>query len=132
MRKITTTKARPAAAALTAVAAVSLLSGCGWPDTARAEPDTTTLPFDGDVLDVVAEGTRTDLVPTDRTDVRVTRWIDAWGDPGVTSTWSLEEGTLRLENSCSGVCVYEDRFRVEVPTGVRVLRDGEPTDLTGR
>ncbi|PDP86984.1 hypothetical protein CQJ94_14305 [Glycomyces fuscus] len=68
MRTITTTKARPAAAAPTAIAAAGLLPGCGRPDAARAEPDTTTFPLDGDVPDVVADGTHTDPVSADRTD----------------------------------------------------------------
>ncbi|MDA2805257.1 hypothetical protein [Nocardiopsis suaedae] len=122
---------RTGAAAAVTVAAAVLASGCSLPDATEAEPETTTFPFDGDVLDVQADGTPTDLVAADRGDVEVTRWIDTRGDPDVTSAWSLEDGTLRLDNSCSGVCVYDDRFRVEVPEGVRVLRDGEPTDLKG-
>ncbi|WP_017627746.1 hypothetical protein [Nocardiopsis chromatogenes] len=122
---------RTGTAAAATAAAVVLASGCSLPDAADAEPETTTFPFDGDVLDVESDGTPTDLVAADRADVEVTRWIDTRGDPDVTSAWSLEDGTLRLDNSCRGVCIYDDRFRVEVPEGVRVLRDGEPTDLKG-
>ncbi|WP_017540761.1 hypothetical protein [Nocardiopsis halophila] len=122
---------RTGTALAVAAAGGMLATGCSLLDATDAHPESTAFPFDGDVLDVVAGGTPTDLVEADREDVGVTRWIATRGDPDVTSSWSLEDGTLRLDNSCSGICVYDDRFRVEVPAGVRVLRDGEPTDLEG-
>jgi hypothetical protein len=114
-----------------AAGALGLLTGCSWPQADDAEPETTTFSFDGDVLDVVANDTPTDLIAADRDDVQVTRWVAFRFSPDVTSTWSLEDDTLNLKNTCSGVCIFDDRFEVEVPEGITVLRDGEPTDLTG-
>ncbi|MFV2171700.1 hypothetical protein ACFHW2_02405 [Actinomadura sp. LOL_016] len=111
------------------VLAAGLSGGC-VADADKADPVSRTFPLTGATLDVKAHDVPTDLVAADRRDVKVTRWFDdksPWSD----AWWRLEDGVLDMAASCSGIANCDARFRVEVPRGVRVLRDGEPTDLGG-
>ncbi|WP_406195644.1 hypothetical protein OH807_07905 [Kitasatospora sp. NBC_01560] len=73
----------------------------------------------------------TDLVATDRHDVKVIRWFTADVIGKQRSEWVLEGDTLTLEPSCSGFANCDARFRVEVPPHITVLRDGRATELKG-
>jgi len=113
-----------------AVAAVLPLTGCA--DAAKAKPEERTFAFTGTALDVKAHGNPTDLIPADRTDVKVTRWFDTGAQLGSKQlSWTLEDGTLDLHAGCTGLADCEARFRVEVPRNVAVTRDGRATDLKG-
>ncbi|MGW4383980.1 hypothetical protein [Kitasatospora sp. NPDC004531] len=118
--------------ALLALAVAALLPLTGCADADEAEPEEKTFAFDGTSLDVKAHGNPTDLVPADRTDVKVTRWFDTGAQVGSKKlSWTLENGTLDLHAGCSGLADCEARFRVEVPRDVAVTRDGRATDLKG-
>ena len=106
------------------------LAGCAT--ASEATPVTTTFPFDGTILDVRSHDVATDLVATDRDDVEVTRWFATKLATGVKADWSLTDRTLDLRADCTGIANCDARFRVEVPLGVRVLRDGQATELDGR
>ncbi|WP_019629860.1 hypothetical protein [Actinomadura atramentaria] len=117
-------------AALAGAAAAALVAAAGCASASDARPESTTFPLTGKVLDV-RSSEPTDLVATDRADVRVTRWFSHRYATGVRKSWGLEGGVLRLRADCTGFANCEAKFRVEVPKGVRVLRDGRPTKLTG-
>ncbi|GGQ05815.1 hypothetical protein [Streptosporangium pseudovulgare] len=114
--------------ALVAFVAAAALTGCA--EASNATPSQTTFPFSGRTLDVRAHETPTDLVAADRKDIKVTLWFDVKGT-NPTSSWSLDGKTLELRAGCSGWADCSARFRVEVPHGVKVLRDGRKTDLRG-
>lgn len=116
-------------AARTAVAACAvLLSLSACANAESAKPEEKVFPFSGTTLDVAAHDTPTDLVATDREDVKVTLWFDVKGT-NATSHSSLKNGRLDLKAGCSGLAFCDAKFRVEVPRGVKVLRDGRKTDL---
>ena len=120
---------RPAGLVLVACGAALVVAGCASTETAT--PDTTTFPYSGTTLDVQSHDTATDLVATDRDDIRVTRWFDSRFATGVRQVWQIEEDVLTLRADCTGFANCDARFRVEVPGDITVLRDGEPTDLVG-
>jgi hypothetical protein len=104
------------------------LAGCA--SHLEAPPEVRTFPFTGTTLDVESHGVPTDLVASDRTDVKVTRWFSARS--GVKDArWELRDGTLDLVAQCGGFANCDARFEVEVPRGITVLRSGHPTDLKG-
>jgi hypothetical protein len=107
-----------------------VLAGCAT--ASEATPVTTTFPFNGAILDVRSHDAATDLVASDRDDVKVTRWFATKLATGVKASWSLTDRTLDLRADCTGIANCDTRFRVEVPLGVRVLRDGQATKLDGR
>jgi hypothetical protein len=113
------------------VLAGPLAGAAGCATASKATPVTTTFPFDEATLDVRTHGAATDLVAGDRTDVKVTRWFATKLATGVHASWSLTDGTLELRADCSGFANCDSRFKVEVPNGVRVLRNGKPTKLHG-
>ncbi|OLT34266.1 hypothetical protein BJF79_33575 [Actinomadura sp. CNU-125] len=122
-------KTTPVAVLAAVVLAAGLSGGC-VAKAGNAEPESRTFPFAGSTLNVKANDVPTDLVPADRKDVKVTRWFDdksPWSD----ARWRLADGVLDIAASCSVIANCDAKFRVEVPRGVRVLRDGEPTDLRG-
>ncbi|MEV7182752.1 hypothetical protein [Kitasatospora sp. NPDC093102] len=122
-------KSAPALIAL-AVAALVPLAGCA--DATDAQPEDKTFEFAGKSLDVRSHGAPADLVAADRTDVKVTRWFDTSGKVGsVKESWELKDGVLELRAGCSGFANCDTKYRVEVPRGVAVLRDGRETDLKG-
>ncbi|MFJ9696324.1 hypothetical protein [Kitasatospora sp. NPDC101183] len=124
-------KSAPPALLALVVAALVPLTGCA--DAGDAKPEEKSFAFSGKTLDVKAHGNRTDLVPADREDVKVTRWFKT-GDlkvGDIRKVWELDNGTLELRAGCSGLADCDARFRVEVPRGVTVTRDGRPTDLRG-
>lgn len=106
------------------------LTGCSV-DAKSAEPAVKTFAFDGRTLDVKTHEIPADLVATDRKDIRVTRWFDAKSGKK-RLRWELKGDTLDLEAGCSGLAICDARFKVEVPRGVTVLRDGAKTDLRGQ
>ncbi|OPG10636.1 hypothetical protein [Microbispora sp. GKU 823] len=116
------------AALAAAVMSGSVLSGCS--DASKATPVSQTFSFGGRTLDVRAHDTPTDLVATDRKDIKVTLWFDVHGT-NPHSSQTLEGSTLDLDAGCSGWADCSARFRVEVPREVKVLRDGRATDLRG-
>jgi hypothetical protein len=113
---------------MAATAAVAGLAGCA--SVGDAKPESTTFKFTSSTLDVRSHETGTDLVTADRSDVQLTRWFFSEHATGVKLSWSLRGNVLDLQASCSGFANCDAKFRVEVPRGVRVLRDGEPTKLT--
>ncbi|MFJ4597931.1 MULTISPECIES: hypothetical protein [unclassified Kitasatospora] len=121
-------KATPALLAL-AVAALIPLTGCA--KASDAAPEDKAFEFSGKSLNVKAHGIPTDLVPADRKDVKVTRWFDKAKVGDAKEIWTLEEGTLELQAQCTGLANCDAKFRVEVPRGVAVTRDGKETDLKG-
>ncbi|WP_234322581.1 hypothetical protein [Streptomyces sp. NRRL S-350] len=122
-------KAVPALLAL-AVAALIPLTGCA--KATDSAPEDKTFEFSGKSLNVSSHGIPTDLVPADRKDVKVTRWFDKGSKVGDTKeVWKLEDGTLELQAQCTGLANCDAKFRVEVPRGVAVTRDGKETDLKG-
>lgn len=121
-------KAVPALFAL--AAALAPLTGCAA--AGDATPEDKTFEFSGTSLDVKSHRIPTDLVAADRKDVKVTRWFDKGSKMGGSKeTWQLENGTLELQAQCTGFANCDARFRVEVPRGVTVTRDGKATDLKG-
>ncbi|UNO43939.1 hypothetical protein KGS77_15110 [Streptomyces sp. MST-110588] len=117
------------AGALVALVAVAA-TGCSV-DAKNADPAVKTFAFSGRTLDVKTHEIPADLVAADRKDVKVTRWFEAKSG-SEHLRWELKDGTLDLEAGCSGIAICDARFKVEVPRGVTVLRDGEPTKLRGR
>jgi hypothetical protein len=110
-----------------AIAAL-VLAGCA--SYLEAPPEFRTFAFTGTTLDVESHGVPTDLIATDRTDVKVTRWFSARS--GVKDArWTLRDGSLDLVAQCGGFANCDARFEVEVPKGITVLRSGRPTDLRG-
>ncbi|MEU4408893.1 hypothetical protein AB0F88_30625 [Streptosporangium sp. NPDC023963] len=97
----------------------------------NATPEEKTFAFSGRTLNVKSHEIPTDLVATDREDVKVTRWFDTKAGSSKTLRWDLRGGVLDLEAGCTGLALCDARFRVEVPRGVKVLRDGRRTDLRG-
>ncbi|KJS56963.1 lipoprotein [Streptomyces rubellomurinus subsp. indigoferus] len=125
------TRRRVVPALLALVVAVLVpLTGCA--NAAGAEPEDKTFKFTGKSLNVKSHGIPTDLVPADRKDVKVTRWFDKDGRIGDThEVWELQGDVLELRAGCNGLANCDAKFRVEVPQGVAVLRDGRETDLKG-
>ncbi len=124
----------PGLAALRARSAIAVgvgvltgLSGCAT--AAKATPVTTTFPISEPTIDVRTHDVPTDLVASDRTDIRVTRWFDTKLATGVRMTWSLTGRTLDLRADCTGFANCDARFRVEIPSNVKVLRNGKATKL---
>ncbi|GAA1391350.1 hypothetical protein GCM10009639_21070 [Kitasatospora putterlickiae] len=117
-------------AALAAAVLLAVVTGCAKAEDAT--PESTVFGYSGGTLNVVSRHhVPTDLVATDRQDVKVTRWFKADGIARERTSWTLEGDTLTLEASCSGFANCDARFRVEVPPHVTVLRDGRATDLKG-
>ncbi|WP_433655169.1 hypothetical protein ACQPW1_30205 [Nocardia sp. CA-128927] len=113
------------------IGVVTMFAVTGCVSATNADPEYKTFVFDGAELNVDSHGTPTDLVQTDRTDIRVTRWFDTKAVGSVESGWELTGGTLSLVASCTGLALCDAKFQVEVPGGLRVLRDGRQTELTG-
>ncbi|MEU3570392.1 hypothetical protein AB0E96_18505 [Kitasatospora sp. NPDC036755] len=112
------------------VAVLVPLVGCA--NAVDAAPEDKTFAFAGEKLDVKSHGAPADLVAADRPDVKVTRWFDTSGKVGgVKESWTLADGVLELRAGCSGLANCDTKYRVEVPRGVAVLRDGRETELKG-
>ncbi|MGW6914612.1 hypothetical protein ACWGB8_12435 [Kitasatospora sp. NPDC054939] len=105
------------------------VSGCA--SVSKATPEEKTFSYAGPTLDVRAHEVATDLVAADRQDIKVTRWFDAKNIGKKEVSWTLDGNTLDLRAGCTGFANCDARFRVEVPRGLTVLRDGRPTDLKG-
>ncbi|MFE4395158.1 hypothetical protein DR950_23645 [Kitasatospora xanthocidica] len=112
------------------VAALLSLAGCA--DAMDAAPEDRTFEFAAQRLNVVSHGAPADLVAVDRKDVKVTRWFETSGKVGsAKASWELKDGVLDLRAGCSGIANCDTKYRVEVPKGVAVLRDGRETELKG-
>ncbi|MFH8592774.1 hypothetical protein [Streptomyces rimosus] len=127
-RSSRTTGFRLAAACAAPLAALAL-TGCSV-DAKSAAPAVKTFPFAGRTLNVKTHEIPADLVATDRKDIKVTRWFDAKSG-SKRLRWELTGETLDLEAGCTGLAICDARFKVEVPRGVTVLREGAKTDLRG-
>ncbi|WP_050776809.1 hypothetical protein [Streptomyces sp. SPB074] len=120
--------------ALTALTAVTLLAGAGLTGCATAKdatPEKKVFQTDGGTLNVRSHGVPTDLVPSERKDVEVTRWFAVGFGADAKSSWTLEKGVLDLRAGCSKFANCDVRYRVEVPKGMKVPRNGRGTDLKG-
>jgi hypothetical protein len=124
----------PATTRLLACCAITTLIGgltaCSV-NAGNALPEEKTFAFSGKTLNVKSHEIPTDLVAGDRDDIKVTRWFDAKAGSSKTLRWDLKGDVLDLEAGCTGIALCDARFRVEVPRGVKVLRDGRRTDLRG-
>lgn len=105
------------------------VAGCSV-DASTAAPESKVFPFRGTTLDVRTHEVAADLVAVDREDVKVTRWFDAAAGSEHLS-WELKGGVLDIDAGCSGFAICDAKFRVEVPKGVTVLRDGRKSGLRG-
>ncbi|MGW2020841.1 hypothetical protein [Streptomyces decoyicus] len=114
--------------AATAVAAALGLTGCSV-DATKATPESKSFPYTGTSLKLTTHEVATDLVATDRKDIKVTRWFDAAAG-SERLTWTLKGDTLDIDAGCTGIALCDARFKVEVPKGIAVTRDGERTALT--
>ena len=118
-----------AVAFVATVVGLSGLTACA--SAKNATPETKTFPFSGGTLNIRSHGVPTDIVATDRTDVRVTRWFDAKWGADKHESWELDGKDLTLKAECEGLANCDVHFKVEVPKSVKVLRDGHDTDLKG-
>ncbi|MFC9240880.1 hypothetical protein ACFTZK_31145 [Streptomyces decoyicus] len=116
--------------AAAAVAAALGLTGCSV-DATKATPESKSFPYTGTSLKLTTHEVATDLVATDRKDIKVTRWFDAAAG-SERLTWTLKGDTLDIDAGCTGIALCDARFKVEVPKGIAVTRDGERTALTGK
>ncbi|BCK59122.1 hypothetical protein [Nocardia wallacei] len=119
---------RSLAACTIALTAVTLLPGCA--SHLEATPEVRIFPFAGSTLDVESHDVPTDLVVSNRGDIKVTRWFSARSGAKEQS-WTLENGRLDLVARCGGFANCDARFEVEVPPTITVLRSGKPTNLRG-
>ncbi|MFD0166898.1 hypothetical protein ACFVJH_22530 [Streptomyces decoyicus] len=119
----------PLVVAAAAVAALGL-TGCSV-DATKATPESKSFPYTGTSLKLTTHEVATDLVATDRKDIKVTRWFDAAAG-SERLTWTLKGDTLDIDAGCTGIALCDARFKVEVPKGIAVIRDGERTALTGK
>ncbi|GAA3161380.1 MULTISPECIES: hypothetical protein [Streptomyces] len=123
---------RPAALLATAAVAVTAvlgLSGCSV-DASKATPASKTFPYNGSTLKLTTHEVATKVVATDRRDIKVTRWFDAAAGTEHL-VWRLKGDTLDIDSGCSGIAFCDAKFRVEVPKGITVTKDGV-TALEGR
>ncbi|MEU8916048.1 hypothetical protein [Streptomyces nigrescens] len=119
----------PLVVAATAVAAALGLTGCSV-DASTAEPESKSFAYAGTSLKLTTHEVATELVAADRKDIKVTRWFDhAAGSEHL--TWTLKGDTLDIDAGCSGIAFCDARFKVEVPRGIAVIRDGRATDPPG-
>lgn len=122
---------RPVTLVVAAAAFAALgLTGCSV-DATKATPESKTFPFDGTSLHLTTHEVATDLVATDRKDIKVTRWFDAAAGTA-RLVWRLKGDILDIDAGCSGIAVCDARFKVEVPRGVAVTKDGRTTRLTAK
>ncbi|MGP8300112.1 hypothetical protein [Streptomyces inhibens] len=116
--------------AVAAVAATLGLSGCSV-DASKAKPESKSFTYSGKSLKVTTHEVATKVVAADRKDIKVTRWFDsAAGTEHL--KWTLKGDTLDIDAGCSGIAICDAKFKVEVPKGIAVTKDGEKTDLTGK
>lgn len=122
--------AAPAVVAVAAVAAALALTSCSV-DASQAKPESKTFPYAGSALKLTTHEVATELVAGDRKDIKVTRWFDAAAGTEHLK-WTLKGDTLDIDAGCSGIAFCDAKFRVEVPRGVAVTKDGRRTGLTGK
>ncbi|MFE0189361.1 hypothetical protein [Streptomyces sp. NPDC059008] len=121
---------RPAALAVAAAVVALGLTGCSV-EASQAKPESKSFPYRGTSLKVKTHEVATDLVAADRKDIKVTRWFDTAAGT-VHLKWTLKGDTLDIDAGCTGLALCDARFRVEVPKGVAVTKDGHKTRLDGR
>ncbi|MEU5837268.1 hypothetical protein ABZ820_26860 [Streptomyces diacarni] len=109
--------------AVMAGAATLGLTGCSV-NASEAKPETKTFAYTGESLKLTTHEVATKVVATDRTDIKVTRWFDsAAGNKRL--KWDLKGNTLDIDAGCSGIAICDAKFKVEVPKGIAVTKDGE-------
>ncbi|MEW1659821.1 hypothetical protein [Streptomyces sp. NPDC093707] len=113
----------PLAAAAAAVVAVCGLTGCSV-DASKVKPVSKTFAYAGKSLNVTTHEVATKIVAADRKDIKVTRWFDAAAGTEHL-TWVLRGDTLDIDAGCSGIALCDAKFKVEVPKGVAVSKDGD-------
>ncbi len=115
-----------------AAAAVAALGLTGRSvDATKATPESKSFPYTGTSLKLTTHEVATDLVATDRKDIKVTRWFDpAAGSERL--TWTLQGDILDIDAGRTGIALCDARFKVELPKGTAVTRDGERAALTGK
>ncbi|GGZ26614.1 hypothetical protein GCM10010387_19930 [Streptomyces inusitatus] len=113
-----------------AVAATLGLSGCSV-DASKAEPESKTFAYDGKELKLKTNEVATKVVAVDREDIKVTRWFDA-AVGSERLKWTLEGDTLDIDAGCSGIAICDAKFKVEIPQGIALIKDGKKTDLSGK
>ncbi|MFH9227268.1 hypothetical protein [Streptomyces lydicus] len=115
--------------AVAAVAAAFGLTGCSV-DASKAKPEAKTFAYAGKSLKLTTHEVATKVVAADRKDIKVTRWFDsAAGSEHL--KWTLKGDTLDIDAGCSGIAICDAKFKVEVPKGIAVTKDGEKT-LSGK
>lgn len=122
---------RPATLVVAAVtvAAAFGLTGCSV-DASKAKPAVKTFGYVGKSLKLTTHEVATKVVAADRKDIKVTRWFDsAAGSEHL--KWTLKGDTLDIDAGCSGIAICDAKFKVEVPKGIAVTKDGEKT-LSGK
>ncbi|MDT9723636.1 hypothetical protein DUZ99_01215 [Xylanibacillus composti] len=97
----------------------------------EAEPEEKEFEFDGTTLNVIQNSIPTDLFAEERENVKVVRKLHV-KNGSVDADWSLVDNTLNLKATCFGLANCDARFEVYVPLDVEVLRNGKPTQLTGK
>ncbi|MFI0906814.1 hypothetical protein ACH4TE_25310 [Streptomyces sioyaensis] len=122
---------RRSVALVVAVAAAALgLTGCSV-DASQQKPESKSFRYAGTALKLTTHEVATELVAADRTDIKVTRWFDAAAG-SEHLTWTLKGDTLDIDAGCSGIALCDAKFKVEVPRGIAVTKDGRKTELTGK
>ena len=109
-----------------------LVTGCTTEPLEEVKPHNAAFSFAGDTLDVRQHGIPTDLVVGVRDDVLVSYRVSAAGGKPRDPELSLAGGVLQLGDPCPPLVFCDARYRVEIPEGITVLRDGEPTDIKGK
>ena len=106
-------------------------TGCTNEPLEDVDPVEQTLEFSGDTVDVRQQGMPVELASSDREDVSVSYRVSPVSGTPSQPVFEITDGVLELRDPCPPMVFCDVRFEVEVPEGVTVLRDGEPTDITG-
>ena len=115
--------------AAAAIAAAFGLTGCSV-DASKVTPESKTFAYAGRSLNVTTHEVATKIVAADRRDIKVTRWFDSAAGTAHL-TWDLKGNTLDIDAGCSGLALCDAKFRVEVPKGIAVSKDGRQA-LSGK
>jgi hypothetical protein len=108
------------------------LTGCGISLDAEEVHSARAFPHSGATLTIKSTVGGLRITPATGGDVRVDRWLKGKAADGG-SSWTLENGTLRLSADC--MMVFGDcgaRYHVRVPPGVRLVVDGGDDGVTLR
>lgn len=97
------------------------LVGCTT-EASNADPETKTFSYAGETLILKTNEVATDVIATDRGDIRVTRWFEHTAG-FERLKWELDGNTLEIDAGCHGIAICDARFEVEVPQDLQVERD---------